>query len=155
MVYVELPLHPDSDECGLWEIQSIVSPRYSDRCPRDGMLIRGVICRGYREFFRRACKVRLPTGRMAFDVEVVRKKLPDALKVTKGDMKRLREKHDRERMTDEARIAQKVNWRAFDNVDVEELIDAPAYRAEKAKELKRLWKPGDPDPLVGSLRAFA
>lgn len=145
MVYLYMPSCPDSDSRGLWEVQSISSPRYMVHCKADGTLIKGVITRGYRQFFQRACKVKTPWGGYALDRDVVKRMLPDAFKVNRGEGKRLREQKRRMEETEVQRKHDRQRWKSFNGDELAVLTDDPSYRREARKAEELAWKPGDPE----------
>lgn len=145
MVYLYMPTCPDSDARGLWEVQSISSPRYMWDCPRDGAIIKGTITRGYRNFFQRACKVKTPWGAPALDPKVVKRMLPDAFRITRGDSARLRARKKAMEETEVQRKHDRQRWKSFNGDELAQLIDDPAYRRETRKAEELAWKPGDPE----------
>jgi hypothetical protein len=143
MVFLYMPTSPDSDSRGLWEVQSIASPRYMDSCPRDGAIIKGVIVRGYRNFFKRACEVKTPWGAPALDKDVVRRMLPDAFGVTRGDSARLRARKKAMEETEVQRVHDRQRWQTLNGDQLAVMTDDPSYRREARKAEEAAWKRGD------------
>lgn len=108
MVFLYAPLAPDSDERGLWEIASIASPLYFDRCPAESRLLLGNIVRGYQAFFWRAVRTQGPSGELAFDKKELLRALPDALKWDREHDQKLKIQRKELRITPRQRLGEKA-----------------------------------------------
>ena len=84
MVYLDLPNHPDCDKRGFWEILCLPSPTFFEKCPATDLLYEGKVIRGYVEFFRLACKMRVrwPDGSVSpvFSRHKIASLLPEVFK---------------------------------------------------------------------------
>lgn len=112
MVYLYAPIHPDSDQRGLWEIASLASPLFFERCPRESVWMKGLpdapVVRGYQAFFWRAVRTKGPDGRPVLDAGELVKALPDALKWRPALDKQLKRERLEARKTDRQRLHEKA-----------------------------------------------
>lgn len=108
MVYLSAPIHPESDQRGLWEICSIGSPLFFISCPKESVLLNGNIVRGYQAFFWRAVRTKGPDGRPCLDEKIVRRMLPEGLKWRPAHDKRLKLQRAELRKTPASRLHEKV-----------------------------------------------
>ncbi len=108
MVFIYAPIALDSDQRGLWEVASIASPLYFDRCPAESKLILGNIVRGYQAFFWRAIRTKGPDGNPVFDQKELVRALPDALKWRREHDNGLKIQRKEMRMTDRQRLHEKA-----------------------------------------------
>lgn len=110
MVFLYAPVHPDSDQRGLWEIASIASPLFFDACPRESVFMRdkGTVVRGYQAFFWRAVRTTGPDGKPALDRKLLLRALPDALAWRPAHDKRLKALRKESRTTERERLHQRA-----------------------------------------------
>ncbi len=112
MVYLYAPIHPDSDQRGLWEICSLASPLFFDRCPRESVWMKdrkdAPVVRGYQAFFWRAVRTAGPDGKPVLDAKELVRALPDALKWQPKHDKRLKAQRLQARKTERQLLHEKA-----------------------------------------------
>ncbi len=138
MVFVYAPIAPDSDHRGLWEVASIASPLFYDRCPAESRLIKGNIVRGYQAFFWRAVRTKGPDGQPVFDKAELLRALPDALKWRRNHDNALKIQRAELRSTERSRLHAKAqpflqDLRSMPGRDGKKRSRIPYWRKSNAK----------------------
>lgn len=118
MVYLELPQHPDSDKNGFWEVLALPSPTFFEKCPSADLLYEGKVIRGYVEFFRLACKMRVrwPDGTVTpvFRRAAIEAILPEVFRPTfnwaryKRDLKEAKAADAESRLTADQKMQREI-----------------------------------------------